>query len=90
MTRFLRAYQKRLVLLYWVTVAFGTLVQHTFDLPETVFSNKRNPLNMIFVKLGWVSSFCSGMGYAETHLLIDVGGRTAAALHAFGFKALRR
>ena len=50
----LRGYQQRLLLLYGLTVVLGTLVQTTFDLPESVFSNKRNPLNQIFVKMGWV------------------------------------
>ena len=49
-------YQRSLAILYAGTVFIGTAIQELFqELPVSVFNNKRNPLNVYFVKLGWVS-----------------------------------
>ncbi|KAJ3054812.1 fat storage-inducing transmembrane protein 2 [Rhizophlyctis rosea] len=47
-------YQRALAIVYAGTVILGTAVQELFaELPVSVFNNKRNPLNIYFVKLGW-------------------------------------
>lgn len=47
--------QRNAVLCYWALILVGTIVQHVVTVPESAFSNKRNILNTVFVKLGWVS-----------------------------------
>jgi len=46
----------RAVLLYLAVVALGTLVHLYVSVPPTFLSDKRNFFNLIFVKLGWVST----------------------------------
>ncbi|KAJ3290713.1 hypothetical protein HK104_006563 [Borealophlyctis nickersoniae] len=47
------SYQKKLAGFYVGTVLFGSLIQALVNLPMTVFNDKRNPLNVYFVKSGW-------------------------------------
>lgn len=49
----MKVYQRALALLYGGTVTIGTLIQTIFPVPHTVFADKRNPLNAMFVKRGW-------------------------------------
>ncbi|KNC96901.1 uncharacterized protein SPPG_09493 [Spizellomyces punctatus DAOM BR117] len=49
----MKRYQRNLLLFYSLTVLVGSIL-HTFaPPPPSVFSNKRNPLNVYFAKRGW-------------------------------------
>jgi hypothetical protein len=50
----MKEYQWLLLRLYVGTIASFTLLSHFFEIPDSVFNNKRNPLNVIFVKMGWL------------------------------------
>lgn len=46
--------QRVMISLYIAIIVGGTIIQHMSDVPPSPFSDKRNPLNTVFVKLGWV------------------------------------
>jgi hypothetical protein len=48
----MKGYQRRLGAVYLGTVLLGTLAQGL--VPPSVFSDKGNVLNQVFVKAGWV------------------------------------
>lgn len=48
--------QKWTFAIYVTVVLVGTIVQHLVEIPPSSFSDKRNPLNTIFVKMGWVGT----------------------------------
>ncbi|KAI8815630.1 inositol phospholipid synthesis and fat-storage-inducing TM-domain-containing protein [Fimicolochytrium jonesii] len=49
----MQKYQRNLALVYPLTVAIGSAVHTTIQVPYTIFANRRNPLNTVFAKRGW-------------------------------------
>ncbi|KAJ3165247.1 fat storage-inducing transmembrane protein 2 [Geranomyces variabilis] len=49
----MKKYQRNILVLYPLTVFIGSLIHTFYPLPDTVFSNKHNPLNQHFAKRGW-------------------------------------
>lgn len=54
----MKPYQRSLLLLYSATVFVGSIIHSLFTPPQSVFSNKHNPLNQLFAKRGWVRKSC--------------------------------
>lgn len=50
---FIPTYQITLVTVYFITLALGLIYSHT-DPTRSYFSSKRNILNVVFVKQGWI------------------------------------
>jgi hypothetical protein len=49
----MKRHQQLLLKLYGLTIAISTIFPMIITIPESYFSNKKNILNVIFVKQGW-------------------------------------
>ncbi|TPX61898.1 hypothetical protein PhCBS80983_g00872 [Powellomyces hirtus] len=81
----MKRYQKNIAILYPVTVFIGSLVHSILPLPETIFSDKRNPLNQYFAKRGW---FWTGLSLLLFILLSSPANRRLRATYRWALATL--
>ncbi|TPX57003.1 hypothetical protein PhCBS80983_g04140 [Powellomyces hirtus] len=81
----MKRYQKNILILYPLTVLIGSFIHTFFPPPDTVFSNKRNPLNQYFAKRGW---FWTGLTLLLFLLISSPIPRRLQAAYRWGFATL--